>query len=140
MINIDNKLLKSLELFTNLTSPELEIIGPLIHPMKINEGEEFITRGRPAKTLYIILSGNYMVYFKNGTAFTLHYKGDIVGWTTVVTPFRYVGTVVALTEGEVLTLSGLDFRNIILENAELGEKIMKKIHVIMTQRTPFNTG
>ncbi len=138
MLTIDVKLIGQLDLFKGLLPRELEKIVPLLHHMKINEGEEFITIGQPAKTLYIILSGNYMVYFKNGNAFTVHYRGDIVGWTTVVTPFRYSGTVVALTDGEVLTLSGQDFRQLLLENAELGEKIMKKIHAIMGERTPFS--
>ena len=137
MPHFDFQFFKSLDIFQDLSPNELEKIARIVHPMKTREGEEFIRVDEPAETFYVILSGNYMVYFKDGRAFTLHYKGDIVGWSTVVTPFRYVGTVVALTDGDVLTLSGQDFRRLIQQNAVLGGKIMKRIYTVMRERMPF---
>ncbi len=132
-----SQLLKKMGLFKALTPKELEQISSIIHPSTVVEGETVIRRGAPAQIFYIVLSGDYLVYFKNGRSFTLHYKGDIFGYTTVVTPFKYSGTVVALTDGEVLTISGQNFLRLIQGNSSLGEKIMKTIYQTMSERLPF---
>ncbi len=132
-----SQLLKKMGLFKELAPKELEQISSIIHPSTVVEGETVIRRGAPAQIFYIVISGDYLVYFKNGRSFTLHYKGDIFGYTTVVTPFKYSGTVVALTDGEVLTISGQDFLRLIQGNSSLGEKIMKTIYQTMSERLPF---
>jgi len=81
-----------------------------------------------------------MLSFKEDRTITLHEKGDIMGWSTVVTPFQYRGTVTALTEGEVLTMSGQEILRLIQENSTLSEKIMKKINAVVEKRMPFVTG
>ncbi len=132
-------LLKRMDLFKELFPRELEKFASIIHRMKILEGEMVFQRGDPAQQFYIVLSGDFMVYFKNGRSFTLHKKGDIFGYSTLITPFKYSGTVVAFTDGEALTLSGQDFLRLIQGNAELGGKIMKKIYQIMNERLPFTS-
>jgi CRP-like cAMP-binding protein len=81
-----------------------------------------------------------MLYFKEGRAMTLHKEGDIMGWSTIVTPFQYKGTAVALTDGEVLSMSGQEFLQLIQGNSSIGDKIMKKINKIIAERMPFITG
>ncbi len=137
---IDANILESLDLFVDLKPDELEQIAPLMNDFKVTEGEVLTRRGDPAHTFFIILSGNFMVYFKKDRAFTLHKKGEVIGWSTVVTPFRYTGTAVALTEGEVLSMEGEEFLRLIQSNAALGDKIMKKINMVVAERMPFVTG
>ncbi len=137
---IDANILESLDLFTDLKPDEIEQIASLIHDFKVTEGEVLMRRGDPAHTFFIILSGNFMVHFKKERAFTLHKKGEVMGWSTVVTPFRYTGTAVAVTEGEVLSIDGQEFLRFIQSNAPLGDKIMKKINTIVAERMPFVTG
>ena len=57
-----------------------------------------------------------------------------MGWSTVVAPFEYTGTVTALDDGSLLYISSHDFFHLIQNNNELGEKLMKKINAIATER------
>jgi CRP-like cAMP-binding protein len=131
-------LLESIGIFSTLTQEELETVAPLIHPMKVMEGEILARRGDIARTFFIIVKGNFMIAFNDGKAITLHDKGDIMGWSTLVTPFEYRGTIVALTKGEVLTMPGQEFYRLLQSNSALGDKIMKEINPIAASRTQLS--
>lgn len=139
-MSTDIQTLKSLDLVADLNFDELEQIAPLMHLMKVTEGEVLTRKGEPARTFFIILSGNFMLSFKDERSFTLHNKGNIIGWSTVVTPFRYKGTTTALTDGLVLSMSGQEFLSLIQSNSALGDKIMQKINIIVSERIPYVTG
>ncbi|MDL2123997.1 MAG: cyclic nucleotide-binding domain-containing protein [Deltaproteobacteria bacterium] len=140
MMSTDIQTLKSLDLFADLNFGELEQIAPLMHLMKVAEGEVLTRKGEPACTFFIILSGNFMLSFNEERSFTLHNKGNIIGLSTVVIPFRYTGTAVALTDGLVLLMQGQEFLRLIQSNSALGDKIMRKINKIVSERMPYMTG
>lgn len=139
-MHTDIQLLKSIDLFEDLTPDEMEKVFSLLSPMRITEGEVLIRRGDPAHTFFIVLSGSYMVYFKTGRAFTLHKKGDVIGRSTLIAPFHYTATAVALTEGNVLSMRGRDFLRLIQGDSALGNKIMKKINKFIEEKIPFFKG
>ncbi|MCF8067018.1 MAG: Crp/Fnr family transcriptional regulator [Desulfobacterales bacterium] len=139
-MSTDIQTLKSLDLFSAFSNEELGFLVEIIDPLKVTEGEILTQRGTPATTFFIIISGNFMVSFKNGHAFTLHEKGNVIGWSTVVTPFNYTGTATALTDGEVLTISGDELLRIVQEDAPLAQKFMEKINKVVEERSPFVTG
>ncbi len=129
--------LESIALFDALNPEELKQVQSLACPAQVDEAEILTRIDAPARTFFIILSGNFMISFKGGRAITLHDKGKIMGWSTVFTPFRYKGTTIALTEGEVLSIPGDKLLNLIQSNAALGDKIMKKINAIASERMFF---
>ncbi len=139
-MSTDIQTLKSLDLFTDLNFGELEQIAPLMHLMKVTEGEVLTRRGEPASTFFIILSGNFMLSFNEERSFTLHNKGNIIGLSTVVAPFRFTGTAVALTDGLVLLMQGQEFLRLVQSNSALGDTIMRKINEIVLERMPYMTG
>ncbi len=134
---VDASLLASLDLFSDLDTNDLEKVSPLMHHLKATEGEELFRRGSNAHTFFIILSGNFMMSFEKDRAFTLHKKGQIMGWSTIVTPFRYTATSTALTEGDLLTMQREDFQELLQGDAKIGDKIMKKIRSIVADRMPY---
>ncbi len=129
--------LRSLDLFSELGDTELETVAALFHPLWVKEGEILIRRGETASAFFIVMEGNFMISFKEGRAITLHRKGDVIGWSAVVTPFRYTGTAVALTDGRVLTMAGDEFSRLIQSDAALGDKIMNKLNPIIAERVPY---
>jgi CRP-like cAMP-binding protein len=131
--------LQGLALFSELNTEEKTAIAEIMQQTKVVEGEVLATRGQTAHTFFVILSGSFMVHFNKGRAFTLHKKGDIMGWSAVVTPFKYTGTMTALTDGEVLYASGESFMRLIQSNADLGDRLMKKINAVVAERKPFWT-
>jgi CRP-like cAMP-binding protein len=132
------ELLKSIELFSSFTQEELEKVAPLVNPMKVMEGEILAKKGARSRTFFIVIKGNFMISFENGKAITLHNKGDIMGWSTLVAPFTYKGTVIALTNGEVLTLPGQEFYLLLQSESALSSKIMNEINSIIASREPYH--
>lgn len=137
---VDSKMLRDISLFEDMDEEALDRISSMMHPLKIREGEILTQKGEGAHTFYVIISGNYMVSFDDGRAFTLHDRGQIIGWSSVVTPFKYTGTAVALTYGEVLSMSSEDFRWLLQEDARISELLMLKISAIVSKRMPYVTG
>ncbi len=136
-MHLDLQNIHEIDLFKDLSSNELDKILPHIHPVKIFEGERLIREGDISQILYIILSGHYLVYFKDGRAFTLHNKGDMIGWTTIASPFRYHESAVALTDGEAITIPIEDFFYLMQSDSDLGNKITRKATEAVRQRKAF---
>ncbi len=89
--------------------------------------DEVLTqKGEAAKQFYIIISGEYKISFKDNNFVTLGKTGEFIGWATLIAAPNYIGTSVALTDGELLTLSGRDFLRLLQSDADLGNKIMEK--------------
>lgn len=133
----DTMTLESIDLFDALKPEELKQVQSIARPAQVDEAEILTRIGAPARTFFIILSGNFMISFKGGRAITLHDKGKIMGWSTVFTPLRYKGTTVALTDSEVVSIPGDKFLSLIQSNAALGNKIMNKINAIASERMFF---
>ena len=129
--------LGSMDLFAELSPAELEQVQAIAHPVQVAEAEIITRIGAPARNFFVILSGNFMIAFKDDRAITLHDKGKIMGWSTVFSPFRYKGTTVALTDSEVVSIPGDKSLSLIQSNAALGNKIMNKINVIASERMFF---
>ncbi|MGD9876817.1 Crp/Fnr family transcriptional regulator [Desulfococcus sp.] len=134
---VDLNLLEQLEMFEGLEHGDLEMLKALFNSIRVREGELLTRRGDPAQNFYIILSGNFMISFKDGKAFTLHEKGDVIGMSTMLEPFDYRGTTLALTDGEVLMAAGDKFNELLRGNARLSETIMRRLNDVIAQRRPF---
>lgn len=130
----DAQMLEALELFSEFSREELEQIAPIADPALVGEGEVLTRRGDAAETLYVVLSGNFMVYFREGQAFTIHEPGELMGVFTVHTPFRYISTSVALTDGKVLALPSHELLALIEGNTAIGDKMMRKLNAIAEKK------
>ena len=56
MMPTEIKTLKSIPLFNDLSSEELEILCPIVHQAMVNEGEMLTRKGMAAHTFYILVS------------------------------------------------------------------------------------
>lgn len=137
---VEPKVLQNIPLFDDMDEEALYKISRMMHLATVQEGEILTQKGEGAHTFYVVLSGNYMVSFHEDRAITLHEKGQIIGWSSVVSPFKYTGTAVALTRGEILSMSSEEFRRLLQEDAQVSEKLMLKISAIVSDRMPYVTG
>jgi CRP-like cAMP-binding protein len=137
MKNMTVEELQQLDVFKDLSYSEAAQIHAISKTARVNEGESLFEMGNPAHTFFVILSGDYMIFFKDGTAFTLHQRGEITGWSTVVRPYQYTGTAVALTEGKVLAFDGSELLRLVQGDAALGDKIMAKVYANVGERIAF---
>ena len=139
-MSIDSHILKPLDFFADFKQHELEAFAAALKSRTVEAGEVIIERGTPALTFFIILSGTYEVNFEADHSIVLDKRGEVMGWSTVVHPFHYIGTVKASVEGEVMEISSRDFFELIQGDNALGEKIMKKIDSIASERRRIAAG
>lgn len=99
---VDVSILEPLEFFRDLDLRELNEFASLLSLRTVKEGESIIRKDTPALTLFVIISGKYELSLEDGRSVAFDQKGEIMGWSSVVAPFRYTGTVKALTDGDVL--------------------------------------
>ncbi len=133
-MSIDAHILKPLEFFSDFKLHELEEWAAVLKSRTVEAGEVIIERGTPALTFFIILSGTYEVAFEKDRSIILELVGEVMGWSTVIHPFNYIGTVKVKNDGEVLEISSREFFELIQGDNALGEKIMKKINIIASER------
>jgi CRP-like cAMP-binding protein len=139
-MSIDAHILKPIDFFVDFKQNELETFAAALKSRTVEAGEVIIEQGTPALTFFIILSGTYEVTFEGGRSNILERMGEVMGWSTVVHPFHYIGTVTAKKDGEVLEISSRNFFELIQGDNALGEKIMKKIDKIASERRTIATG
>ncbi len=129
--------IKTINLFCDLKKEDMEQIVSLMETNKVYEGEIFMQRGEPASTFYVVLSGNYMIHFKEGQSFTLHEYGNIIGWSSVITPFLSTATGTALTDGELLCIPGKKLHDLLEKNPDMHYIFMKKINKIIAEKMVY---
>lgn len=139
-MSVDAHILKPLDFFVDFKQHELEKFAAVLKSRPVDAGEVLIKQGTPALTFFIILSGSYEVFFKKGHSNVLEQTGEVMGWSTVVHPFHYIGTVTARKDGEVLEISSRGFFELIQGDNALGEKIMQKINKIASERRAIAEG
>jgi len=139
-MSIDAHILKPLDFFIDFKQHELEAFAAVLKSRAVEAGEIIIKRGTPALTFFIILSGTYEVAFEGDRSISLERVGEVMGWSTVVHPFHYTGTITAERDGEVLEISSREFFELIQGDNALGEKIMKKIDKIASERRVIAKG
>ncbi len=139
-MTIDAKLIEGFNVFRELDADELKKVAELMSPMSVTEGEILTQKDKPARTFYVVIKGNFMIEFEGERAFTIHEPGTVMGWSTLVTPFTYKGTAVALTDGEVVEMPGNRFYELIQSDSGLCDKVMKRINRIIEERMPFMKG
>jgi len=137
---VDVQTIKTLDFFKDLTYSELNEFANFLKPMTVKEGDVIIRRGTRAMTFFVILSGAFEISFEKDRSITLDKKGKIMGWSTIVAPYSYTATVTALTDADLLYISGRDFFLMMQTNNALGDKIMRKVNKIATERRVFFSG
>ena len=139
-MSIDAHILKPLDFFSDFKQHELEACAATLKSRTVKAGEVIIERGTPALTFFIILSGTYEVDFEGDRSIILEQMGEVMGWSTVIHPFHYTGTITAKKDGEVMEISSRNFFELIQGDNALGEKIMKKIDKIASERRTIAAG
>lgn len=134
MHHLDTGRIKQLQIFKDLSPEEWAEIYPLLDHIHVIEGEQLVREGERARSLFIILRGHFMIYYRDGRAITVNQRGDIIGWSSVISPFQYTANVTALTNAELLCISNEKLVEMVQGNAALGTKLIKKINEFIHTR------
>ncbi len=120
--------------FSDSDLAELAVIGTA---MRWGEGEVIFEYGGPAKNFFILKSGSVLLYYPSGRSLYLKDRGYGLGWSSLVSPFRYTATAVCLTETNLIQFPGTELYSLIRMNADFGHKLMEKIAGTMEERKKY---
>nr|WP_303649921.1 cyclic nucleotide-binding domain-containing protein [Desulfobotulus pelophilus] len=101
---------------------------------RVREGEEVIRWGRKAETLYITISGDYLMAFPDGSGFTLHGSGEVIGMNAMLNQGRYTARGLALTDGSLMALYRANRERMLEENPRFADRIQRSIQAYLNQR------
>ncbi len=132
---LEEQEIKQFSIFSELLPDEFSEVLPLLRQVHTIEGEQLIREGDKVHTFFIIISGHFMVHFRDGRSVTLGKRGEIIGWSSVVSTHKYAANVTSLTDGQVISIPGNRFLELIQANAELGDKLIKKVNETIRQRS-----
>ncbi len=136
---IDTRELKEsryLEEFSDSDLAELAAIGTATH---WREGEIIFHEGSPAKNFFILKKGTVLLCYPNGRSLPLKNGGHGIGWSSLVSPFRYTATGICLTDATLIQFPGTELYSLIRMNAAFGHKLMAKIAKTIEERKKYRT-
>jgi signal transduction histidine kinase len=142
------EMLESFELLAGLPPQALERIAALAVEEHYAEGQVLFSEGSPAQALYLILRGKVSLekrvqLGRTGTArqATIDVSGpwQAVGWSSLVVPYEYTSSAVCLEDTLVLSVSGVELRQLMEEQPEAGYQLMGRAASIIRARLASTT-
>lgn len=129
-------ILKEHPFFKDLKQGYLDFIVGCASNVRFKEGEIILREEEPADKFYLIRDGKVAIYIAQPETITIQTigKGEILGWSWLVPPYRYRFTARAVEDTRAIALDGRCLRGKCEENHEMGYELMKRLVNIFTQR------
>lgn len=121
---------KQIPLLSNLTQDEFNKMQTNFEVIHFSKGDYIFRSGMPADKMYIIYSGFMKVILNLSDGreqmMYLYQSGDFIGGLNLISGDTYVYDGVALKETTVVTISIMDFREVLLKNRDFLMSIIEK--------------
>jgi CRP-like cAMP-binding protein len=121
---ISPELLRRYPHFAGLSEQQLKTLAMLGQQRTYKAGDVLAEEGRPATHLFVLMEGGVDVRYRlpDGGSVTVDTlgPGDLMGWSSLIEPYRLTATLVAREDSRVLTLDGAKVRQACEEDTGLG--------------------
>jgi CRP-like cAMP-binding protein len=141
MVSVD--LLKNFGFLKGFSDGELKQFGDIATEESYKAGVQIWKKGDPAKGLYLLEEGKvlmvldtYMGTHRPPMQVTVDVvtKGEAMGWSAVVEPYRYTLGARCIDESKLIILDAAKLREILNADKALGFKFMHAIAKIVATR------
>ncbi|SHF49216.1 Cyclic nucleotide-binding domain-containing protein [Desulfacinum infernum DSM 9756] len=136
---IHSEELRQSPFLADFTESDIAHLAQIALPTRWRPGEAIFSARSPAKYLYILKSGSILLCFPNGRSFVVREPGQLLGWSSLVSPFHYTATGLCLTESTLFQFPNSELYKLFQMDAGLGQRVMQKIAAIMQERKPYRT-
>jgi CRP-like cAMP-binding protein len=137
---VSTRELRELDFFKDFQESELAALASIASHIRWAEGETIFHAGTPAAYLYMLRAGTILLCFLNGRSLPLRDEGHAIGWSSLVSPFRYTATALCLSDVRLYQFSGRELYRLIQMDAAFGQRLLHKIARIMEQRKLYRQG
>ena len=124
-------ILAHVPLFADLSEHELRALADRTASHTVAAGEQIFSEGDPCQGFFIVETGEVKIYKTAPSGreqvLTIERAGDTVAELPVFDGGAYPASATALTDGTLLFVSKRDFRTLVLENPEVGLKVLRTV-------------
>ncbi|MFH1957576.1 MAG: cyclic nucleotide-binding domain-containing protein [bacterium] len=131
------KKISDIKLFEHLGAVEMNDLSRISRIRQVKEGEVIFKEGEKSKDIYFLLDGRIGIRKKissGSKTIAIMRKGDIFGEMALFENAPRSATAFAMTQSEILDISGDDFRRFLSEKPEESFGILMKIIAVSSSR------
>lgn len=134
---------KECAVFESLSDPDLDRIVALAQPSDWEAGATLFGEGSPAKDLFVLEKGKIALQMHLSTGNSqlakrvtvdVVTKGDVVGWSAVVEPYKYNFTAVCLEPTRLLGIDGSKLRGLLRDDYRMGYEVLRRLIQVVASR------
>ena len=135
--------LRESELFSKLSGDQLTGIAVICSDTVVVEGTLLFSQGRRANRLYIVADGLIALQMatrvphateSRRTTVAICGRGEVVGWSAMVDPFRYAVTAMAWEQCRLIAIDAHLLRRALNANHAAGFCVMQSLSEVMSRR------
>jgi CRP/FNR family transcriptional regulator, cyclic AMP receptor protein len=131
-------LLESHPFFAGLSPDALELLAGCASNVHFAAGARIFGQGEPASRFYVIRRGRVALQLhspaKEPLIIDTMDEGEVVGWSWLVSPYRYFSDARAVTQVSATALDGVCLRGKCEADPELGYQLLKRVATVMYHR------
>jgi CRP-like cAMP-binding protein len=130
-------LLKSIPIFSQLTSKEVLELDELLHERVYEKDEIVFEEGDIGHGIYIVVSGKLKVNLSHESLKTLILEigpGDLLGELTLFEEAPRTATVAAVERTVMVALFQAEFSSLLSKNKSIGVKVLSEIARVLIRR------
>jgi CRP-like cAMP-binding protein len=136
-MDTDTAILKQSALFGALGDTELGRLASLTQRRNFQPGEVLTEAGDNAHRYFILASGTLLLAMDRGRAVVLGRPGDFAGLDLLSDSGTCIGTLTALSRGEVLAMDREAFLELLRDDVSTGGDIMARWNGCLEKQAPF---
>ncbi len=134
---------KECSVFASLSESDLDRIAGLAQPTDWEAGVTLFGESSPAKDLFVLERGKVALQMHLGGGQTQRAKrvtvdvvtkGDVVGWSAVVEPYKYNFTAICLEPTRLLGIDGARLRDLLRDDHRIGYEVLSRLIQVVASR------
>jgi CRP-like cAMP-binding protein len=132
------QLLRQHPFLAGLSDELMDVIVGCASNVRFTEGTRIIREGELANTFYLIRTGRVALEIESGGRGGLRIQtagpGEILGWSWLISPYRWHFNGIAVAETRAIALDGECLRRKCESNAHFGYEMLKRLALVMERR------
>ena len=136
-------LLRECPIFESLVDEDLEKLAAMCSPVEWGAGATIFAEGNLARDLYVVEKGKVALqmqlpvtqpHLSKRITVDVVTKGEMVGWSAVVEPYKYTLTAVSLEPTRLMAIDGARLKALLKDDYRIGFEVMSRLIGVVASR------
>ena len=136
MVSVE--VLRSFPYFAGVSAESLKAVAAITEERTFPAGQPLFKEDDPARALYILRAGQvdivYQRHVDEGRVVDTVVAGDLIGWSSLVDPYRCTATAIPREPGRTVRIDGPGLRSLCERDHTLGYHLLKEVTGTLSRR------